>query len=142
MKKTLVSLALVSALIVAAVVGSGFGVVPLNSAGLTQTLDGYVVSVGYTSAVTASATIKATIEALAGVTTFTYPSDTCAVELVNLSSAQDMYVQFDATAADTEAFLLKAGSGMTIVGSATVLADVRIYAASSCAVGFLVYVVE
>ena len=140
MKKTLVSLALVSSLIAAAAVCTGFGPNRPGSASLTLGMDAYVVEVGYTSSVTTSATIEATIEALAGVTDFTWPARTIGVEIVDLSSAQDMYVQFDGTDADTESFRLLASSGMLIAGDATQLADVRLYAASSADVGILIYV--
>ena len=112
------------------------------SATLSLDMDAYVAHVGYTSSVTASATIEATIEALSGVSDFEYPERTIGAEIVNLSSTVPLYVQFDGSAADTEAFRLLTNSGMLIAGDDTQLADVRLYAASSCDVGIIIYIRE
>lgn len=96
-------------------------------------LDGYLCKKGYTKAVTASATIAATIaEAL--------PATVVACTIVNYDDTDPLFIQFDGSAADANAFSIPAGAGMTISGDSDAMALVRLYAASSRSVGIIPYV--
>ncbi len=98
-------------------------------------LDAYLPSKGYTSSVSSSATLAATIgEAL--------PDLVVAVTVVNYNEGVSLNIQFDGTAADANAFAIPPGTGMTIPGDRELQANVRLYAASAINVGIIPYTLQ
>jgi len=104
-----------------------------NILNLTQQVvfDGAREYEGANSTVTASASIESTFSV-------TFPEDVEGVLLYN-SSANTVYIQFDGSAADANAFPIPTGGSYTAIGSKASLEDIRLYAASSSSLGAIVY---
>jgi len=116
-----------------------FGSRQPDNAVLCLVMNAYVAHTGYTTSVSPSTSLGGAIHAGAGGGKFEYPEGPIGAELVNLSSNVPLYIQFNGQSADCESFRLLPRSGMLIAGDKTQLADVRLYAASPCDVGVILY---